>query len=279
MAYSPQSKSMARLALTPLARSTPTARAGWPRADGGSMTMRPQRGTASTTKRTAPIVAAATRTRFAAADGAGIRRAYPDPRSQASPMCSPASTAIASAARGTCPPREQGSEAPPHEHAQRGKTAGPAAVAPSEGRGRHEEHIGEALHGAEEQRLPFADLGTRHRRRAPEEWQQAVSPGIEPSGQHAGPQNRDDRPHRQTRGGLARPDPEPAPGDLDRGPDPQHAQPGQKPGMEVRPEREERRRGIQPSRLAPIHRPEQEEDGQEEHVGDEVRPDRDEEGH
>jgi hypothetical protein len=39
--------------------------------------------------------------------------------------------------------------------------------------------------------------------------------------------------------------------------------------MKIRPEGEQRRRGVQPLRVAAIHRPEQEEDDQEEGVGNE----------
>ena len=40
--------------------------------------------------------------------------------------------------------------------------------------------------------------------------------------------------------------------------------------MEVRPEREERRSGVEPSRIASIHRPEGEQHDEEERVRDDV---------
>ncbi len=48
--------------------------------------------------------------------------------------------------------------------------------------------------------------------------------------------------------------------------------------MEVRPEREERRSGVEPSRIASIHRPEEQEDDEEERVRDEVGTHGEEEG-
>jgi hypothetical protein len=49
--------------------------------------------------------------------------------------------------------------------------------------------------------------------------------------------------------------------------------------VKIRPEGEEGRRGVQPSRVASIHRPEQEHDEQEERVRDQLGTDGGEERH
>ncbi len=177
------------------------------------------------------------------------------------------------------PPGNQWEQGADHEDPQQGQATGPSAIAPARGGGRRQEQVGDALTAADQQRLPLADLGSRHRRGAPEKWKETESPGIEPGGQHTGNQDRDDGPHRRARRHPGVSCLEPTPPDLDDGPDTQHAQPGEKPRVEVRPEREERRSGVQPSRIAAIQCPEDQEDDEEESVRDHMGTHGEEEGH